>query len=225
MADRGSIVVVEDAPAIGRLVAMYLEADGFDVELAADGLAGLAAARRPGTVMAVVDLGLPGGIDGLEVCRRLTAAGDLPVVILTAQRSEEDRVVGLELGADDYVTKPFSPREFVARVHAVLRRSSRSQPEPESVLVSGEVEVDLGRHEARVAGTPIALTPREYELLAFLARHAGAVMSRAQILDGAWGPGWYGDDRTVDVHVRQLRAKLGEHLALSTVRGVGSRLG
>jgi two-component system OmpR family response regulator len=225
MTDRGSIVVVEDDPAIGRLVAMYLEADGFDVDLAADGVAGLTAARRPATVMAVVDLGLPGGLDGLEVCRRIRSAGDLPVVILTAKRSEDDRVAGLELGADDYVTKPFSPRELVARVHAVLRRSTRSRPEPESVLVAGDVEVDLGRYEARVAGAPVALTPREYELLAFLARHAGAVMSRAQILDGAWGPGWYGDDRTVDVHVRQLRAKLGEHLALTTVRGVGYRLG
>lgn len=237
MVDRRVVVVVEDDPGIASVVELYLDRDGFDVVLAGDGESGVAAARSPGVALAVVDIGLP-GIDGLEVCRRLQTDPPVPVVLLTARDDEIDRVLGLELGADDYLTKPFSPRELVARVHAVLRRAARAtdaagplppaptRDEPaRTVHRVGDVEVDEGRHETRVGGEPVALTTREFALLAFLARNTGLVLTRDQILEGAWGPGWYGDDRTVDVHVSSLRSKLGASLPLATVRGVGYRLG
>jgi DNA-binding response OmpR family regulator len=228
---RGTIVVIEDDPSIARLVEMYLERDGFSVVHAADGTVGLRAALDPSTTLAVVDVGLPGAIDGLEVCRRLRAAGSLPVVMLTARDDEIDRILGLELGADDYITKPFSPRELVARVRAVLRRAGAAAPDDPSpaagraVLLAGGIEVDTGRREVRNHGAVVSLTTREFELLAYLARNAGLALTRPQILEGAWGPGWYGDERTVDVHIRQLRVKLGDDLPVTTVRGVGYRLG
>jgi DNA-binding response OmpR family regulator len=147
------------------------------------------------------------------------------VLMLTARDGEIDRVLGLELGADDYVTKPFSPRELVARVRAILRRVDgppRQQPE---VLIAGQVEIDTGRREARVAGGVVALAAREFDLLQFLAENIGLALSRQQLLDGVWGAGWFGDERTVDVHVRQLRKKMGDALPLDTVWGVGYRLG
>jgi DNA-binding response OmpR family regulator len=150
---------------------------------------------------------------------------DVPVVILTARDTEVDRILGLELGADDYVTKPFSPRELVARIRAILRRSEPSTRSGAGTLRIGEVEVDLDRHEIRLAGDVVALTTREFDLLAYLADNEGLVLSRRQLLDGVWGADWVGDDRTVDVHVRQLRKKLGAALPLSTVWGVGYRLG
>jgi DNA-binding response OmpR family regulator len=148
----------------------------------------------------------------------------VPVILLTARDSEVDRVVGLELGADDYVTKPFSPRELVARVKAVLRRTDGPKPTA-GVLQAGDVEVDVGRREARVGREVVGLATREFDLLRYLAEHAGLALSRRQLLDGVWGPDWYGDERTVDVHVRQLRKKLGDGLPLATVWGVGYRLG
>jgi len=175
--------------------------------------------------MAILDIGLPGQVDGLEVCRRLRASKSVPVLMLTARDGEIDRVLGLELGADDYVTKPFSPRELVARVKAILRRSDGPPKETPEILMAGRVEVDTGRREAKVDGEAVALATREYELLQFLAENAGLALSRQQLLDGVWGPGWYGDERTVDVHVRQLRKKLGDALPLATVWGVGYRLG
>jgi DNA-binding response OmpR family regulator len=175
--------------------------------------------------MAILDIGLPGDVDGFEVCRRLRAKGAMPVLVLTARDSEIDRVVGLELGADDYVTKPFSPRELVARVRAILRRVDGPPAEPPPVLTVGRVEVDTGRRETRVGGRVVTLAAREFDLLAFLARNAGLALTRQQLLDGVWGPGWYGDERTVDVHVRQLRKKLSDALPLATVWGVGYRLG
>jgi DNA-binding response OmpR family regulator len=182
--------------------------------------------QRPRLV--IVDVGLPGTVDGFELCRRIRADGELPVILLTARDDEVDRILGLELGADDYVTKPFSPRELVARVKAILRRS-RAAPGPgaggDQVLEVGGVRIELGRREASVAGTPVALTAREFDLLAHLALHPGLVLSRRQLLDGVWGEDWYGDERTVDVHVRQLRRKLGPALPLATVWGVGYRLG
>jgi DNA-binding response OmpR family regulator len=165
-------------------------------------------------------------MDGLEVFRALRATSDVPVVILTARDSEVDRILGLELGADDYVTKPFSPRELVARIRAILRRSEpATRSGPGAILLVGEVEVDLNRHEVRSAGEVVALAAREFDLLAYLAENEGLVLSRRQLLDGVWGPDWIGDDRTVDVHVRQLRKKLGGALPLTTVWGVGYRLG
>ena len=219
------MVLVEDDPNIADLVDMYLRREGYRVLQAADGATGIELVGREAARMAIVDIGLPGGLDGLEVCRRLRAASDVPVLILTARGDEVDRVVGLELGADDYVTKPFSPRELVARVKAILRRS-QDGPRPASpVFRAGDVEVDSGRREARVGGEVVALTTREFDLLRYLAENRGLALSRRQLLDGVWGQGWYGDERTVDAHVAQLRRKLGPALPLDTVWGVGYRLG
>ncbi len=226
-ADAGTIVVVEDDANIADLVDLYLRREGFRVIQAGDGEAGLAAIERERPRMVILDVGLPGALDGLEVCRRVRATGDVPVLMLTARDGEIDRVLGLELGADDYVTKPFSPRELVARVKAILRRASGAPRDGagNGVLAAGGVEVDTRRREARVGGEPVALTTREFDLLAYLAENAGAALTRRQLLDGAWGADWYGDERTVDVHVRQLRRKLGPALPLDTVWGVGYRLG
>jgi DNA-binding response OmpR family regulator len=225
-ADPPSIVVVEDDPNIADLVDLYLRQAGFRVYQAADGTAGLEAVRVRSPKLVVLDVGLPGDLDGLEVCRRLRATSDVPVVMLTARDGEIDRVLGLELGADDYVTKPFSPRELVARVKAVLRRvDGPARASAPVILQAGGVEVDTGRREARVDGTAVPLATREFALLQFLAENIGLALSRRQLIDGVWGADWYGDDRTVDVHVRQLRKKLGAALPLATVWGVGYRLG
>jgi DNA-binding response OmpR family regulator len=224
--DLGTIVVVEDDTNIADLVDMYLRGEGFRVIQAGTGEAGLAAIERERPRMAILDVSLPGGMDGLEVCRRVRASRSLPVLMLTARDSEVDRVLGLEMGADDYVTKPFSPRELVARVKAILRRADGgSGAERSEVLMAGRVEVDLLRREARIDGEVVALASKEFQLLVFLAERPGRALSRQQLLDGVWGTGWYGDDRTVDAHVRQLRKKLGEALPLSTVWGMGYRLG
>jgi DNA-binding response OmpR family regulator len=223
--DQGTIVVVEDDPNIADLVEMYLRREGFRVIQAVDGEAGLAAIYREKPRMAILDIGLPGKIDGLEVCRRVRAESGTPVLMLTARDGEIDRVLGLELGADDYVTKPFSPRELVARVRAILRRVDGPPRQHPEVLATGRVEVDTGRREARVEGRVIPLAAREFDLLQFLAENAGLALSRQQLLDGVWGAGWFGDERTVDVHVRQLRKKMGDALPLATVWGIGYRLG
>ena len=228
----GTVVVIEDDPHIADLVALYLRRDGFRVLLFDRGEAGIAAARREGARLVVVDIGLPGDVDGFEVCRTLRAEGDVGLIVLTARDDEVDRILGLELGADDYVTKPFSPRELVARTHAILRRSAAGRPEAapggrgcEKAATLGPLSVDLNRHEVRRNGALVELTTREFELLGYLLANQGLVMSRRQLLDGAWGEDWYGDERTVDVHVAQLRKKLGSDLPLATVRGVGYRLG
>ena len=174
--------------------------------------------------MVILDIGLPGDRDGYDVCRTVRAESDLPLLFLTARDDEIDRVLGLELGADDYLTKPFSPRELVARVRAVLRRTERS-PTQQATVEIGNVVIDLDRREVRADGQLVQLTTREFDLLAWLAANRGFVLSRQQLLDGAWGSGWYGDERTVDVHIAQLRKKLGPDLPLTTLRGVGYRLG
>jgi DNA-binding response OmpR family regulator len=222
--EQGTVVVIEDDSHIADLVDMYLRREGFRVIQAGTGEAGLAAIERERPRMAILDIGLPGGIDGMEVCQQLRAKHSLPVLMLTARDSELDRVLGLELGADDYVTKPFSPRELVARVKAILRRSDGSTGRSE-VLMAGRVEVDLVRREARLDGEVVPLASKEFQLLQFLAERPGRALSRQQLLDGVWGQGWYGDDRTVDAHVRQLRKKLGDALPLGTVWGMGYRLG
>jgi DNA-binding response OmpR family regulator len=221
----GTVVVVEDDDNIASLVDLYLRREGFRVVQACDGQAGLAAVGRERPRLVILDVGLPGSVDGFELCRRLRRSGQVPILMLTARDGEIDRVLGLELGADDYVTKPFSPRELVARVKAILRRVEGPGPDRPEVLSVGGVEVDVGRREVRAHGLAVALAAREFDLLRFLAEHAGLVLTRRQILDGVWGAGWYGDERTVDVHVRQLRKKLGEALPLATVWGVGYRLG
>ena len=222
--DLGTIVVVEDDPNIADLVDMYLRRDGFRVLQATEGERGLEIIEREKPRLVILDVGLPGQLDGLEVCRRLRAAGTVPVLMLTARDAEIDRILGLEMGADDYVTKPFSPRELVARVTAILRRADGPSPETPDVLVAGGVEVDTGRREARVNGAVVALATREFDLLRFLAENLGLALTRRQLLESVWGPDWYGDERTVDAHVRQLRKKLGDALPLATVWGVGYRL-
>jgi DNA-binding response OmpR family regulator len=220
-----TIVVIEDDHNISDLVALYLRKQGYRVLQADDAESGLDYIEREQPMLAIVDVGLPGRLDGLDVCRKLRAEQGPPVVLLTARDDELDRVLGLEIGADDYVTKPFSPRELVARVRAVLRRTgSRERSEP-VVSEIGSITVDTARREVRVHDVPVELTAREFELLAYLVSNIGLALSRRQLLDGAWGKDWYGDERTVDVHVRQLRKKLGSDLPLATVWGVGYRLG
>ena len=222
----GTVVLVEDDPHIAELVELYLRKEGFRVLRAPNGRHGLELVRKERPRLVLLDVGLPGELDGFAVCRAIRAEGDTPVVFLTAQGEEIDRVLGLELGADDYVTKPFSPRELVARVKAVLRRTGAAGGAAGSappIELDGLV-VDRARREVRVAGTPVELTTREFDLLVFLANHRGFVLSRQQLLDGVWGSDWFGDERTVDVHVAQLRKKLGAALALLTVRGFGYRL-
>jgi DNA-binding response OmpR family regulator len=180
---------------------------------------------REDPALLIVDIGLPGELDGLELCRQVRKTSEVPVIILTARDDEIDRVLGLELGADDYVTKPFSPRELVARVKAILRRTGALAKTEALTTEIGAVVVDTGRREVTCAGDVVPLTTREFDLLAYLAAHRGLALSRRQLLDGVWGQDWYGDERTVDVHVRQLRKKLGDELPLTTVWGVGYRLG
>jgi DNA-binding response OmpR family regulator len=223
-AESGTVIVVEDDPHIADLVDLYLRREGFRVLLAGDGEKGLEVFRQEDPCIVILDVGLPGPRDGFDVCRAIRAGSSVPVLFLTARDDEVDRILGLELGADDYLVKPFSPRELVARVRAILRRT-REGPAPQDVIALGDLEVDLRRREARYSGDVIALTTREFDLLAFLANNVGLALTRQQLLDGVWGSDWYGDERTVDVHVAQLRKKLGSDLPLATVWGVGYRFG
>ena len=218
---KGTIVVVDDEPHIADLVDLYLAREGFRVLKTGTGEAGLRAVKDHRPRLVVLDVGLP-DVDGLEVCKRLRATSQIPVIFLTARDSEVDRVLGLELGGDDYLTKPFSPAELVARVKAVLRRVDGG-PAAE-VMQAGEVAIDAGRREVRVAGEPVEFTTKEFDLLRYLAERPGLALSRQQILDGVWGYDWYGDARTVDVHIAQVRKKLGDTVEITTVRGVGYRL-
>lgn len=219
---RGLVLIAEDEEGIAGLQRRYLTRDGFGVHIEADGEGALAAVRRLRPVAVVLDLGLPGR-DGIEVLTTLRAEDDwTPVVVVTARDDEVDRVLGLEIGADDYLTKPFSPRELVARVKAVLRRRSGG---PSRVLEADRVRLDLDRRSVTVDGEPVALTPTEFNLLAELMAAGGRVVGRPALLAGAWGQADYAGSRTVDVHVAQLRAKLGDACPIRTVRGVGYRVG
>ncbi|WP_025618124.1 response regulator transcription factor [Salinispora cortesiana] len=216
---RGLVLLVEDEPAIADLVRLYLARDGFGVQLERDGDAGLAAARRLRPVACVLDIALP-GLPGTEICRRLRESGDwTPVIFLTARDDEVDRIVGLELGADDYVTKPFSPRELVARVRAVLRRVAG--PPPDQPRIVGAVTLDPDRRTVTAAGDPVQLTFTEFDLLAHLMARPGRVFTREELLAGVWGYAVPAGTRTVDVHVAQVRAKLGAASVIRTHRGVG----
>jgi DNA-binding response OmpR family regulator len=224
-AGKGLVLVVEDERPIADLVRLYLSRDGFGVHVEHDGSAGLAAARRLRPVACVLDIGLP-GMDGSEVCRRLRESGDwTPVLFLTARDDEVDRIVGLELGADDYITKPFSPRELVSRVKAVLRRTE-GVPLTDAALTVGVVSLDPGRRRVEAAGVEVPLTSTEFDLLAHLMQRPGRVFTREELLASVWGYAALSGTRTVDVHVAQVRAKLGEASELArdtirTVRGVG----
>ena len=216
------VMVVEDEPNIGALVATYLERAGYDALWVRSGEDALAELRRHPVALVILDIGLP-GIDGFEVCRRI--GGRVPVIMLTARDEEADRVAGLEVGADDYVAKPFSPRELTARVKAVLRRAGRAGagdgPDFADVISLGPLTLARGAREVRVADREVELTQREFDLLEFLLRHAGQVVSRDQLLESVWGYRSPGETRTVEVHVAQLRKKLGRPDLIRTVRGLG----
>jgi DNA-binding response OmpR family regulator len=221
------ILVVEDESKIARLVRDYLEHAGFEVVVAGDGEVALAEARRARPDLIVLDLGLPGR-DGLDVARGLRRTSNVPIVMLTARGDETDRIVGLELGADDYVVKPFSPRELVARVRAVLRRSEAASSGGRSeVLRVADVEVDLPRMRVTVGGRPVELTPTEFQLLAAMVREPGRVFTRGQLLDAVHGVAFESYERAVDAHVKNLRKKIeptpGHPRYLLTVHGVGYR--
>jgi DNA-binding response OmpR family regulator len=220
--ERGTIVVVDDEPNIADLVELYLSREGFRVVKATTGGAGVKAFAEHRPRLVVLDVGLP-DIDGLEVCRRLRQTSTIPVIFLTARDTEVDRVLGLEMGADDYVTKPFSPAELVARVKAVLRRTEGTTAAAEILQVGG-VTIDVGRREVRVGNDARSFTTKEFDLLRFLAERPGLALSRQQILDGVWGYDWFGDVRTVDVHIAQVRKKVDDAVRIDTVRGVGYRL-
>ncbi len=219
------ILVVDDEPEIVKLVRAYLERAGFIVVTAYEGQQALAVFRHERPNLVVLDLNLP-GMDGLDVCRALRRDSDVPIIMLTARLEETDRLIGLELGADDYVVKPFSPREIVARVRAVLRRTEGTPVRPEVVSTSG-VMIDLTRRMVTVDGQPLDLTTMEFDLLAVFVEHPGQVFSRLQLLDRVQGAAYEGYERTIDVHVKNLRKKLGDDPLnpryIETVRGVGYR--
>jgi DNA-binding response OmpR family regulator len=223
----GSILLVEDEQSIASLVSLYLSNEGYTVTHVADGAQAIAAVERVRPELVILDLMLP-GMDGIEICRRLRSSDQqVAIVMLTARDTEIDRVLGLELGADDYVAKPFSPRELVARVKAVLRRArgpgaADAAPDEVPIIRLGGIEVDEARHEVRAGDREVTLTAKEFDLLVFLARNRGIVFTREKLLDRVWGYERPVDTRTVDSHVKSLRQKLGENGALvKTVRGVG----
>ena len=218
--DRGLVLVVEDETAIADLVTMYLRRDGFGVHVESDGDVALAAVRRLKPVAVVLDIALPGR-DGIDVCKTLRAADDwTPVLFVTARDDEVDRLLGLEIGADDYITKPFSPRELVVRLRTVLRRSAGTVQSAE-VLSAGSTRVDLTRRRVWAGEREISLTSTEFDLLAHLLRHPGRVFEREQLLSSVWGYTASAGTRTIDVHIAQLRAKLGPDSPIRTVRGIG----
>ena len=223
MATQGRVLLIEDEESIAEMLRGFFERAGFRLIHAMSGEEGLARLAEQTPKVVLLDLNLP-GIDGVEVCRRIRATGsEVPVIMLTARDSEIDKVVGLELGADDYVTKPFSPRELLARVTAVLRRSEERPAPPRSIGVQG-FEIDTGRRQVVAPdGVTIRPTAKEFDLLWYLAENQGLVLSRAQILSAVWGYDYFGETRTVDVHIRQLRKKL-DGIPIETVWGVGYRM-
>ncbi len=220
------VLIIEDEQSYRETLEFLLTREGFQVATAADGTAGLAAFERAGADLILLDLMMP-GMSGTDVCRRIRAASSVPIIMVTARDSEIDTVVGLELGADDYVSKPFSQRELVARMRAVLRRRG-DREEPSAVLEVGDVRLDADRHEVTVRGEPVKLALKEFELLEVLLANAGRVMTRGQLIDRVWGMDYVGDTKTLDVHVKRLRAKIERDPAnpalLTTVRGLGYRV-
>jgi len=223
MSERSIIVLVEDDPNIADLVDLYLTNEGHRVYQATAGVRALevCALRKPELV--ILDIGLAGEMDGFDVCRSLRADSNVPIIMLTARHDEIDRVVGFELGADDYVVKPFSPRELMGRVRAILRRSGTPVADNTQLMTIGSLQIDGQRCEVLLDGQPVSLAAQEWSLLWFFAQNRGLALTRRQLLDGGWGSDWIGDIRTVDVHVRQLRRKLGDALPVKTVRGIGYR--
>ncbi|EPD34078.1 response regulator transcription factor [Propionimicrobium lymphophilum] len=217
------ILIIEDEESYREATSYMLQREGYEVLEAADGTSGLTEFEREGADLVLLDLMMP-GMSGTEVCKKIRQQSNVPVIMVTARDSEIDKVVGLEIGADDYVTKPFSHRELVARIRAVLRRGNEAELNPE-VMEVGDVRMDIDRHEVTVANKPVKLALKEFELLELLLRNAGRVMTRNQLIDRVWGMDYVGDTKTLDVHVKRLRSKIEEDpsnpVNLVTVRGLG----
>jgi DNA-binding response OmpR family regulator len=217
-------LVVEDEASIASFVSLYLKNAGYRVQTVGTGQEALDLLGHDRPDLIVLDLMLP-DVDGIEVCRRIRRGSDIPILMLTARDEDVDKIIGLEVGADDYLTKPFNPRELVARVKSILRRSVPERREPqERTLKHGQLEIDAGRREVHVDGKEVQLAPKEFDLLWELLDHRGLVLTRDQLLERVWGYTFAGDTRTVDVHVRQLRRKLGEASPIVTVWGVGYKV-
>jgi two-component system response regulator RegX3 len=220
------ILIVEDEPSLSEPLAFLLEREGYETKIAADGLAAITEFDRKGADLVLLDLMLP-GLPGTEVCRELRSRSTVPIIMLTAKDSEVDIVVGLELGADDYVTKPYSTRELLARMRAVLRRRVEADEPSEGVLEAGEVRMDLERHTVTVAGKPTPMPLKEFELLELFLRNSGRVLTRGQLIDRVWGADYFGDTKTLDVHIKRIRSKIervpSDPVMLVTVRGLGYR--
>jgi len=220
------ILIVEDEPSLSEPLAYLLGREGYETEIAADGLTAVAEFDRNGADLVLLDLMLP-GLPGTEVCREIRTRSTVPIIMLTAKDSEVDIVVGLELGADDYVTKPYSSRELLARIRAILRRRTEPEGEDESMLEAGTVRMDVERHTVAVKGEVIPMPLKEFELLEFLLRNAGRVLTRGQLIDRVWGADYFGDTKTLDVHIKRIRSRIEDKPSdprmLVTVRGLGYR--
>jgi two-component system response regulator RegX3 len=220
------ILIVEDEPSLAEPLAFLLEREGYEPTIAADGPTAVAEFERNGSDLVLLDLMLP-GLSGTEVCREIRSRSSVPIIMLTAKDSEIDIVVGLELGADDYVTKPYSSRELLARIRAILRRRVEDEVDNESVLEAGTVRMDTERHTVSVSGKETKMPLKEFELLEVLLRNAGRVLTRGQLIDRVWGADYYGDTKTLDVHIKRIRSRIesnpSEPTMLLTVRGLGYR--
>ncbi len=220
------ILIVEDEPSLSEPLAYLLGREGYDTTVTADGVAAVAEFDRNGTDLILLDLMLP-GLSGTEVCREIRTRSAVPIIMLTAKDSEVDIVVGLELGADDYVTKPYSSRELLARIRAVMRRKTEPETENDAVLEAGTVRMDIERHTVAVDGKETAMPLKEFELLELLMRNAGRVLTRGQLIDRIWGSDYFGDTKTLDVHIKRIRSRIeatpSEPAMLVTVRGLGYR--
>ena len=220
------ILIVEDESSLSEPLAYLLGREGYETEIAEDGLAAVAEFDRAGADLVLLDLMLP-GLSGTEVCRELRSRSSVPIIMLTAKDSEVDIVVGLELGADDYVTKPYSTRELLARIRAVLRRRVETDDDGDVILEAGSVRMDIDRHTVAVDGVTTAMPLKEFELLELLLRNSGRVLTRGQLIDRVWGADYFGDTKTLDVHIKRIRSKIekkpSEPTMLVTVRGLGYR--
>jgi two-component system, OmpR family, response regulator RegX3 len=220
------ILIVEDEPSLAEPLAFLLEREGYEPTIAADGLAAVAEFERNGSDLILLDLMLP-GLSGTEVCKEIRSRSSVPIIMLTAKDSEIDIVVGLELGADDYVTKPYSSRELLARIRAILRRRVEDEVASDAVLEAGSVRMDVERHTVAVGGRETKMPLKEFELLEVLLRNAGRVLTRGQLIDRVWGADYYGDTKTLDVHIKRIRSRIednpSEPTMLLTVRGLGYR--
>ena len=218
-----TILIVDDEPYIIELTKLYLEQESYRVEGASSGSDALSKLDAVHPALVILDLMMP-GMDGFEVCRQIRKKSDVPILILTARKEDTDKIVGLELGADDYLTKPFNPRELTARVKAILRRYQAGH-KPDEVLEIGNLRIDLPRHEATIEGQPVRLRTKEFALMAIFAQNPGVVLTRERLLESVWGFDYYGETRTVDVHINHLREKMAEaDILIETVRSMGYKM-